>query len=80
VRARKNYAVTKELARASLGDLIKSKYQGGMRNAQMLSEPLNFYSCSLRLQAHERKKLVRDHMLMAMENEMEAENEKVEVI
>ncbi len=49
VRSRKNYATTKELARASLGDLIKSKYQLTLSNAQLLSQPLDFFSCGLRL-------------------------------
>ncbi len=49
VRSRKNYTTTKELARASLGDLIKSKYQLTLSNSQLLSQPLDFFSCGLRL-------------------------------
>ncbi len=66
IRSRKNYASTKELARASLGDLIKNQYKT-LNNGQLLNQAFDFYSCGIRLQAHERKKLFRDHMLMAME-------------
>ena len=49
VRSRKSYAATKELARASLGDLIKSKYEHTLSNFQMLSQPMDFFGCGLRL-------------------------------
>ena len=41
---------------------------------------MDFFGCGLRLQAHERKKLIRDHILLAMEQDMIRENERVDVI
>jgi hypothetical protein len=58
LRARKEYAKTKELARATLDNLIASKYVT-MTNAPYLDQCFDFYSAGIRLQAHERTKIAR---------------------
>lgn len=79
LRARKEYAKTKELARMSLNDLIGSKYTS-MTNAVMLDQSFDFYSAGIRLQAHERTKISRSIVIQQMEKDVKEEAQKAELL
>lgn len=79
LRARKEYAKTKELARLSLDGLIDSKY-ATMTNSQYLDATFDFYGAGIRLQAHERTKIARSIVMKQMEREVSDEIDRAQLL
>jgi hypothetical protein len=77
---REDYVATKEDAKLSVTELLRRKYID-MTNNGYLDETFDFYSVTLRLQAHERKKIAKNSVLIKLEEEkkkLEEKNKRLE--
>lgn len=63
---RDDYLAAKEDARVSVPEALRRKY-ASMTNADYLNEVFDFYGITLRLQAHEKKKIAKNLVLNHLE-------------